>query len=304
MCTTFIHLLIMSIRRGSTQFHGLSVDVEDWFHILDCDRAPDVCHWDLLEVRVTHNTAFVLDLLDRYRLKATFFVLGWAAERYPDLVRQIVDRGHEIGSHGHFHRMVSSLSPDEFARDLDASLSAIERAANQDVRAYRAPGFSITPNEFWAFDILADRGIQLDSSLFLASHAHGGFALHRKRPFEIQLSSGRKITEVPIVPCSIGNFRIPFSGGGYLRLLPTAIVKHLFQLAEQTRSTAVTYLHPRDVDANQPRMTLPPTRYFKHYVGLKTFPNKLETLLATFQFHSLGTVAASTNFDRPLFIQP
>lgn len=292
----------MSIQRRSTQFHGLSIDVEDWFHILDCHRAPTLSDWDSLEVRVIHNTAFILDILNRYQLKATFFILGWAAQRYPDLVTQIVDQGHEIGSHGHFHRIVSTLTPDEFARDLDASLAAIERAANRDVQAYRAPGFSITPNELWTFEILASRGIHLDSSLFLAPHAHGGFTLHRKRPFEILLPSGRKITEVPIVPYWIGNVTIPFSGGGYLRLFPTAIAKRLFQLAEQTKTTIVTYLHPRDFDANQPRMALSAIRYFKYYVGLKTFPRKFETLLRTVHFNSLGTVAATTQLDQPLLI--
>lgn len=292
----------MSTQRRSDQFHGLSIDVEDWFHILDCQIAPTRSDWESLEVRVIHNTTAILDLLNRYQLKATFFILGWTAERYPDLVRQIVDQGHEIGSHGHHHRIVSRLTPDEFARDLDASLTAIERAANRQVHAYRAPGFSITPNEVWAFEILVSRGIDLDSSLFLAPHAHGGFTLDRKRPFEILLPSGRKLTEVPIIPYWIGNVKVPFSGGGYLRLLPTAIAKCFFQLADHTKSTIVTYLHPRDLDANQPRMTLPPLRYFKHYVGLNTFPHKLETLLTTVPFHSLRTVATSTQFDQPLLI--
>lgn len=282
--------------------HGLSVDVEDWFHILESDRAPKPFQWNSLESRVTTSTGRLLDLLDRYSIRATFFFLGWVAQRYPELVAQVAERGHEIGSHGHMHQMVSHLTPDRFARDLDRSLEVISRASGCDVHAYRAPGFSITQDEFWAFEILASRGIVLDSSLFLGSHAHGGISLRRNRPFELVLPNGRKLIEVPVVPCRLSIWNLPYSGGGYLRLLPTPIVKSLFKVAQRQQLPAIAYLHPRDLDPHQPRMALPFVRSFKYYVGLKTMPQKLEQLFESFCFSCFKDVVQNTRFDKPLLV--
>lgn len=282
--------------------HGLSVDVEDWFHILDCDTAPKLAQWDYLESRVTLSTSRLLDFLEHHRIRATFFILGWVAQRYPEIVKQVVERGHEIGSHGHKHLIVSNLTYDEFARDLDASLMAISRASGRDVHAFRAPGFSITHREFWAFKILVSRGIYLDSSMFLGRHTHGGLSLKRNRPFEIVLPSGHKLIEVPIVPCPLSIWNLPFSGGGYLRLIPTQLLKPLFKIAEFNSSPVITYIHSRYFDTKQPRMNLPLIRYFKYYVGLKNLPKKLEQLLTTFRFSSLEDVVKNTHFDRPLYI--
>lgn len=281
--------------------HGLSVDVEDWFHILDCDRSPQITQWDSLESRVTFSTGRLLDFLSQYCIRATFFFLGWVAERYPELVKQVVERGHEIGSHGHMHKMVSDLTPDEFARDLDTSLVAISRASGCDVRAYRAPGFSISHREFWAFEILVSRGIHLDSSLFLGPHAHGGLLLKRNRPFELVLPNGRRLVEVPVVPCPLLGWNLPFSGGGYLRLLPTPLIRPLFKIAERY-GPVITYIHSRDFDPEQPKMNLSRNRSFKYYVGLKTFSIKFEQLVKSFHFSTFGDVVMNTQLDKPLYI--
>ncbi len=281
--------------------HGLSVDVEDWFHILDCDTSPKPIQWDELDSRITYSLGRILNFFSKHHVRATFFFLGWVAQRYPHLVRQVVEQGHEIGSHGYMHKMVSTLTPDEFARDLDISLTVISRASGCDVRAYRAPGFSITAREFWAFEILASRGINLDSSLFLGSHAHGGLSLKRNRPFELILANGRRLIELPVVPCSLLGWNLPFSGGGYLRLLPTPLIKLLFKIAERDGSV-ITYIHSRDFDPNQPRMKLSPLRHFKYYVGLRTFPSKLEQLLKSFHFGTLNDVVLKNKFDKPLYI--
>jgi polysaccharide deacetylase family protein (PEP-CTERM system associated) len=282
--------------------HGWSIDVEDWFHILDYDRAPDPAAWRRQERRVHIGTECMLAALDRRGVKATFFVLGWVAEVAPDLVAEIARRGHDVGSHGHLHQLLPHLGPDEFARDLDASLQAITRATRRDVTSFRAPGFSLGPQETWALPILASRGITLDSSFFLTERAHGGFPLDRTRPFEIVLSSGHTILEVPVVPLHVGHRDFAFSGGGYLRLLPKPVLQAAFQACELRQTPAILYLHPRELDPDQPRMRLPLTRRFKYYVGLDGVADKVAMLLDRFHFGTLAQVASQTPRDLPLVL--
>ncbi|MBD2255941.1 polysaccharide deacetylase family protein [Pseudanabaena sp. FACHB-2040] len=293
----------MFIESQQPRCHGLSIDVEEWFHILECGQTQPVTCWSKLDSRVNRNTEHVLNILDRYGVHATFFVLGWVAKQHPTVIQQICERGHQLGSHGYTHVMVSHMKPDEFAKDLDMSLTAISQAANKDVLAYRAPGFSITNAHLWAFEILASQGIKIDSSLFMGSHAHGGISLDRDSPFEIVLPSGKRLIEVPIVSLSILKKQIPFSGGGYLRLLPTPVVKKMFKLAEGRGSTLTVYVHPRDFDLYQPRMKLSPTRYFKYYVGLNGFSKKFEELLASFKFDSLENVTKNIRFSETFSLE-
>ncbi len=284
--------------------HGFSVDVEDWFHILDCAGAPDPASWRTQESRVEAATSKLLDLLDRHGVQATFFTLGWVAEHRPQVIREIAKRGHEIGSHSHAHGLLGQLGRDGFARDLDLSLEALQRAGSGPIRCFRAPGFSITAKEVaWALPILADRGIDLDSSLFLSDRAHGGLHFPRSRPFDIELGDGRRIREVPVVPRQLGPRELPFSGGGYLRLLPWLVLRDSFARAEGHGEPVIAYLHPREVDPQQPRMALPPLRRFKYYVGLDSVGPKLEQLLKTFRFGTLRQVAEQTPLDRPATLQ-
>ncbi len=287
--------------------HGFSVDVEDWFHILDCEGSPDTSAWKSLEERVVASTTRFLDLLDVHGHKATFFVLGWVAEQHPELIAEIAHRGHEVGSHSYAHRMVHSLSVDDFAKDLDRSLTTITAATGKDVHAFRAPGFSIGENEVWAFKVLAQRGIKLDASLFLAPRAHGGFSLQRDGPFELVLDNGDRLTEVPIIPWSPplslnSKISLPYSGGGYLRLLPTAMLCGLFGQADRNGRPVVTYMHPRELDPDQPRMELPPWRAFKYYVGLNSVHDKLDKLFSRFRFGTLSEVANHVTLDAPLHL--
>lgn len=284
----------------TTTLHGFSVDVEDWFHILDCEGAPDTQSWEGLEDRVAHGTTRVLDLLDKHGHKATFFVLGWVASRHPELIADIVGRGHEIGSHGHTHQLVNSLDRDAFLRDLDRSLDAISKAAGRDVKAFRAPGFSIGPSENWALSGLASRGITVDSSLFLSRRAHGGYPLERVRPFVIEFPDGKSLLEVPVVPFSAGGAALPYSGGGYLRLLPTPVLDAFFARADAAAEPAIAYLHPRELDPLQPRMDLPAWRAFKYYVGLRSVDRKLEALFSRYRFGTLSEVASAARLDEPL----
>lgn len=281
--------------------HGFSIDVEDWFHILDCEGAPDTANWTRLESRVERCTLTLLDQLDRHGARATFFSLGWIAEQHPNLIAEIARRGHEVGSHSHLHGLVGPIGPDEFARDLDQSLTALSKAAGRDIRTFRAPGFSITAAEVsWALPILASRGIDQDSSLFLSRRAHGGLPLDRDRPFTVDLGDGRQLLEIPVVPRRLGRVDLAFSGGGYLRLLPLPVLTHSFAEAERRGQPVVAYLHPREVDPSQPRMQLPPWRRFKYYVGLNGVTAKLDALLTRFRFGTLREMAAATPLDRPV----
>ena len=282
--------------------HGWSIDVEDWFHILEYAAAPDPALWRQQERRVHIGTERMLDALDLRGVKATFFILGWIAEVAPELVAEIARRGHDIGSHGHLHQLLQHLGPEAFARDLDQSLTALSRAAHRDITQFRAPGFSLGPNETWALPILASRGITLDSSLFLSDRAHGGFPLDRSRPFDIQLPDGKTLLEVPVTPLHVGKQRLAFSGGGYLRVLPKVALRAAFQACELRQTPAIVYLHPRELDPDQPRMDLPWRRKLKYYVGLDGVAAKVGMLLDRFHFGTLAQVAAHTPRDLPLVL--
>ncbi len=287
---------------NSSVLHGWTLDVEDWFHILEYDRAPDPAAWRRQERRVHIGTERMLDALDIRGVKATFFVLGWVAEVAPELVAEIARRGHDVGSHGHMHQLLEHLGPDAFARDLDQSLAALHRATHRDITCFRAPGFSLGPRQTWALPILASRGITLDSSLFLADRAHGGYPLDRTRPFDIVLPDGKTILEVPVVPLRLGTHDLAFSGGGYLRILPKPALQAAFGAFDLRKTPAVLYLHPRELDPEQPRMRLPLARRFKYYVGLDGVADKVSMLLDHFRFGTLAQVAAHTPRDLPLVL--
>jgi polysaccharide deacetylase family protein (PEP-CTERM system associated) len=267
----------------------LTIDVEDWFHILDAPRgAPIPEQWAALESRVEANTLRLLDLLEAGGSGATFFVLGWIAERFPRLIRAIHDRGFEVGSHGHDHVLVNQMTPDAFARDLRRSLDVISAATGQPVTSYRAAGFSITPDASWAFDILGEHGINVDASLFPGTHGHGGFPLSSCAPFLLKTSSGTELWEFPIAATRLFGRTVAFGGGGYLRLLPLPLVHRWIRQLNAEDIPATIYLHPREIDLQQPRMReLPWIRRFKYYVNLDTTEAKLESLLAAHRFQSL-----------------
>ncbi|MGF1570359.1 MAG: polysaccharide deacetylase family protein [Nodosilinea sp.] len=293
----------MALTRAGLNYHALSVDVEDWFHILQNDEGKQSENWDELESRVSTNTKTILDILDQHQTKATFFALGWVAEKHPEILMMIIDRGHEVGSHGYSHKIASEMRPSEFAKDLDKSLESIYRATKKNVISFRAPGFSVGYFNFWIFEILKSRGIQIDSSLFLGPHAHGGIDLDRNRPFEVILPSGEKIVEFPIISFELLGQKIPFSGGGYLRLMPTIFAKNMFGFCQYRNQFTVMYVHPRDFDAAQPRLKLSPVRRFKYYVGLNKFSDKFENILTSFKFGSLSKSLENLVLDKPLFLK-
>jgi polysaccharide deacetylase family protein (PEP-CTERM system associated) len=239
---------------------------------------------------VAEQTQWILDTLDEFSVKATFFMLGWIAERYPELARQIAKRGHELGAHSFWHRRVDTLSPQEFGDDLRRTIDVVEAQSGRKVIGFRAPSFSIRPGTEWAFDVLTDLGIRYDSSLFPARRGHGGYICPR-RPHNFTLApSGRPMRELPISVMKLGPLRLAFSGGGYIRLLPFKVIDRGFQSFNRAGLPVVVYLHPRDFAPDQPRVPMPPHRRFKAYVGLSSTREKLRKMLARYRFDTCARV--------------
>ncbi len=270
--------------------HALSFDIEDWFHIVDVDGLDDPSTWDSRPSLVEERTLEILRCLDRASLRATFFILGWIADRHPKLVQAIAERGHEIGSHSYWHRPVYSLRPQTLRDDTVQSLDAIERACGIRPVCYRAPSFSIRLGCEWAIDVLHDCGIKWDASLFPGRRGHGGYPCG-DRPFLFDAApSGRRMPELPLGLLRLGPLTLCFSGGGYFRMLPYAILRTGFKRFAKNNSPAVVYLHPRDFASDCPRVPMPLHRRFKCYVGLSSTMPKLERLISEFRFTTCGNV--------------
>jgi polysaccharide deacetylase family protein (PEP-CTERM system associated) len=259
----------------------LTFDLEEWFHILDNDSTKTAHEWKYYESRIHANMERILNLLEAISVRATFFCLGWIVETYPDIIKEIVKRGHEIGTHTTMHQLVYEQSPQGFADDLEHSLKTLEDITGQKVKYFRAPGFSIREDNRWVFDILVSQGIEIDSSIFPAPRAHGGFPSYKAiAPSMIQYD-GIILKEFPISYATILGQPIIYSGGGYFRLFPYLCIKHW----TQESSYLMTYFHPRDFDAEQPMIkSLSIRRRFKSYVGLSTAFTKLQKLLNDFAF--------------------
>ncbi len=285
---------------GTTPVHALSFDIEDWFHIVEVKAVEDPASWADLSARsslVERYTDLILRLCEEGHAKATFFMLGWIAERHPALVRRIADGGHELGTHSFWHRKVYELGPEVFARDLADSIEAIRGAARREVaiRGFRAPSFSITPGTEWAFDVLLDAGLTYDASLFPGTRGHGGYACAPGAQV-LTTPTGRRLAELPmsVAPVGLGPLRarMCYSGGGYLRLLPSWMIEQGVAHEAAGGRPTVVYLHPRDFAPDCPRVSMPPHRYFKCYVGTRTTEGKLRRLLAKHRWDTCANVLA------------
>ena len=267
----------------------LTIDVEDWFHVLEAPAVADVARWDRLPSRVVGATRRLLDLFEAVGVRATCFVLGWVAERHPALVREIAARGFEVACHGWGHRLVHALTPQQFADDLARAVAAIEDAAGVRPRGFRAPGFSITARTPWAFDVLVEQGFTYDASVFPGRHGHGGFPAAHAAPFVVRTPGGAEIAEFPVATVRLVGRWATFGGGGYLRLLPAPVVAGAMRHLNARGVPATLYLHPRDADPDQPRIEgLSAWRRFKCYVNVGGTLPKLRWLLARFRFEAIG----------------
>lgn len=278
----------------------LTFDVEEWFHLLDhnCTRSPD--GWAGFEIRIHKNMERILEVLERRNLKATFFCLGWIAERYPEVIRQIAELGHEIGSHTQFHQLAYEQSPQEFAEDVGRSVKVLQDVTGGPIRCFRAPGFSIGEKNKWAFEILANLGIEIDSSIFPARRAHGGFQTFPAPVPSLVRFQGCEIKEFPISFVKMAGRPLVFSGGGYFRLAPYWVISALTRRSKYVMS----YFHPRDFDPVQPMVPgLSASRRFKAYIGLNQAAGKLERWLGDFEFTDLATADASIDWQRVPVVQ-
>ncbi len=275
--------------------NALTVDVEDYFQVSAFAEAIDRSNWDGYELRVEANTNRVLDLFDRYGVKATFFTLGWIAERVPGLVRRIAERGHEIACHGYGHQLVYDIGPKNFREDIRRSKGILEDLTGKEVIGYRAPSYTITERSLWALDILVEEGFRFDSSIFPIYHDRYGIPNAQRFPHVLKRDAG-SIAEFPLTTRRFAllgkSVELPVAGGGYLRLLPVSLIRNSLQRVNTVeRQPTVVYFHPWEIDPDQPRVgKLSLKSRFRHYVNLSRTYGKLEVLLKTLSFDSMGAV--------------
>jgi polysaccharide deacetylase family protein (PEP-CTERM system associated) len=261
----------------------LTVDVEDWFHILDDPAVPELSYWSGLESRLPQNIECILSILDEHKVKATMFWLGWAAKKYPGLIRKCVEEGHEIASHGYGHVLPYKVERAIFREDICRGKKIIEDVTGKAAIGYRAAGFGTTANTPWIFEEIRDAGYLYDSSVFPAKRGHGGIADFRIEPHEINTSKGI-LLEIPQSVVPVFGRRLSFFGGGYLRLAPKFLIRWGISRLQKAGRPAVIYVHPREVDPDHPRLPLRLHRQFKSYVNLRSTIPKLRWLCSNYKF--------------------
>jgi polysaccharide deacetylase family protein (PEP-CTERM system associated) len=268
--------------------NALTIDVEDYFQVSAFAPYIPRDQWDLRECRVEHNVTRILELLAEHQTHATFFTLGWIAERYPALVRRIVDSGHELASHGYGHQRASELSPAEFGADVGHAKKLLEDIAGRPVQGYRAPSFSIGSSNLWAFDSLARAGYRYSSSIYPIRHDHYG--MPESPRFAYRVASG--VLEVPVTTVRLLNRNLPSSGGGYFRLLPYPVSRWLLRkVNREDREAAVFYFHPWEIDPGQPRIAgIDARTRFRHYVNIPRMQGRLQQLLGDFRWGRMDQI--------------
>lgn len=269
----------------------MTVDVEDYFHVSAFSKVISPAQWPQWPTTVERNTHRLLDLFDETQIKATFFVLGWVAERYPQLVKDIVGRGHEIASHGYSHQLVYKQTPQIFRQETLASKQLLEDIAQVPITGYRAASYSVTRQSLWALDILLELGFTWDSSIFPVYHDRYGIPDSPKHPYRIRCNGG-ELLEFPLTSAKLLGYQMPAAGGGYFRLYPYALSRWLFKQATDNNNVpAIFYLHPWEIDPDQPRVPgASLLSRFRHYNNLDRCMPRLRQLLSEFPF---GTVSES-----------
>ena len=274
--------------------NALSFDLEDYYHV-SAFESVNKDKWSSYESRVVQSTQKVFNVLDEVGCKATFFTLGWVAENYPELIREIAERGHEVACHSDKHRRVFEITPAEFREDTRIAKDRLEQSCGAKVIGYRAPSFSITNASLWAFEVLAELGFAYDSSIFPVDHPNYGMPHGPRAPFRIETNRG-PIVEFPMPTLELAGARSPFGGGAYFRLLPYWYTRWGMRfLNKHEGRPACVYVHPWEIDADQPRMKGSLSARMRHYVGLAGMENKLRRLVHDFEFVPLATLVSECN---------
>jgi polysaccharide deacetylase family protein (PEP-CTERM system associated) len=271
--------------------NAMSIDVEDYFQVAAFAPCIERGQWESLECRVERNIDQILELLERHRSKATFFTLGWIAERHPSVVRRIVAGGHELASHGYGHERVSDLTPEAFREDLLRARGLLEDTGGVSIQGYRAPSFSIGRNNLWAHEVLAETGHRYSSSVYPIAHDHYGMPEAPRFPWRTE--SG--LLEIPPSSLRMLGRNLPASGGGYFRLLPYPLSRwSLRRINQLDGEPCIFYFHPWEVDPGQPRVSQASLKSrFRHYVNLDRMAGRLDRLLGDFRWDRVDHVFAS-----------
>ncbi len=277
----------------------LTVDVEDYFMVSAFSNVVNPDAWDHYSSRVESNTMHVLDILAKYEAKGTFFILGWIAERYPQIVKEIDRSGHEIGCHSYLHKLVYEMSREEFTRDTARAKDILENIIGKRIYGYRAPSYSVTKRSFWALEVLREAGFLYDSSIFPIVHDRYGYPEFHRFPIVVETASG-KILEIPMSTVRVWERNFPVGGGGYLRLFPIGLTEWAVRkLNDEEKEAAIVYFHPWEIDSGQPRINGKWLSRFRHYVNIDKTEKRIEHLLDTFPFGAVTDV----HRDRIRFIQ-
>jgi len=278
----------------------MSVDVEDYFQVEAFAAKVPKSDWDRYPLRVNDNTRRILDLFDEAGVKATFFFVGWVADKFPGLVKETAARGHELACHSYWHRLVYSLDPEEFRADTRRARDVIEQAGGVRVLGYRAPSWSITSQSLWAIDILAEEGFTYDSSIYPIHHDIYGVPGAKKVPYQHVCKGQRILQEFPPATVKVPGATLPAAGGGYLRIFPMAFTHWAFrQYVQRYAKPVVVYFHPWEIDPQQPRIEGGLKSRLRHYTNLGKMESRLARLIATYRFHPFrdepAVLAASTS---------
>ena len=268
--------------------NALTIDVEDYFQVSAFATHIARSEWDTRECRVERNINCILEMLARHETKATFFTLGWIAERYPQLVRQIVQEGHELASHGYGHERASDQTEEAFFADINLAKIVLEDLGGSEVNGYRAPSFSIGMGNLWAFDCLARAGYRYSSSIYPIRHDHYGMPNSPRFAYEVRPG----LLEIPITTLRLLNRNLPSSGGGYFRLLPYALSRWMLgRVNGHDRESGIFYFHPWEIDTGQPRIAgISGKTRFRHYVNIGRMEGRLNQLLSDFKWGRMDHV--------------
>ncbi len=270
--------------------NAMTIDVEDYFHVSVFDGVVPRHFWEGFESRVCANTERLLDIFEAYEVTGTFFVLGWVAERFPQLVRRIAAAGHEVASHGYGHRLVYDQTPKAFREDVRRAKALLEREAGTPVLGYRAPSYSVTPRSLWALDILIEEGYRYDSSIFPIRHDRYGIPLSPRHAYVLERPKG-SLVEAPASTARFGPLNLPIAGGGYFRILPYGWTHWGISRVNRLEGRPVIfYLHPWEIDPDQPRLKAGLLSRFRHYRNLGATEGRLRQLFTDFKFGPMARV--------------